>query len=174
MSTHNCVTRTGEGCFLELIAIDADAPEPPRPRWFTLDEPETRARLAERTQSLCWVVRTDDLDGVLAASPVELGTVTPLRRGDLTWRITIPDDGSFAEGGLVPSFIEWSPGPHPSAGMVDLGLRIERITLTHPDPEYLIGILIALKVAHLAAVVGGARAGIAFQVRTRDGGLVEF
>ena len=37
MSTHNCVMQSGNESFFELIAIDPDAPDPGRPRWFTLD-----------------------------------------------------------------------------------------------------------------------------------------
>ena len=73
MSTHNCVMQSGNESFLELIAIDPEAPEPGRTRWFTLDDPATRARLAARPRALCWVVGTDDLDAVIAASPVSFG-----------------------------------------------------------------------------------------------------
>ncbi|MEM6496274.1 MAG: VOC family protein, partial [Pseudomonadota bacterium] len=62
MSTHNCVTKVGDGHFLEIIAIDPDAPDPGRTRWFTLDDPGTQARVSERPCPLCWVVGTDDLD----------------------------------------------------------------------------------------------------------------
>ena len=70
MSTHNCVMQSGNESFFELISIDPDAPDPGRVRWFTLDDPETQARLKERPRALCWVVGTDDLDGTVAASPV--------------------------------------------------------------------------------------------------------
>ena len=62
MSTHNCVMQTGNESFFELIAIDPEAPDPGRVRWFTLDDPATQRRLAERPRALCWVVGTDDLD----------------------------------------------------------------------------------------------------------------
>ena len=67
MSTHNCVMQAGNESFFELISIDPDAPEPGRTRWFTMDDPATQARLADRPRALCWVVNTDDLDGVIAA-----------------------------------------------------------------------------------------------------------
>ena len=66
MSTHNCVCQAGNESFFELIAIDPDAPDPGRVRWFTLDDPATRARIAERPRALCWVVNTTDLDAVIA------------------------------------------------------------------------------------------------------------
>ncbi|WP_420328918.1 VOC family protein [Mameliella sp.] len=156
MSTHNCVMQSGNESFFELIAIDPDASaDPGRTRWFTLDEPATKARLAERPRALCWVVGTDDLDAVIAASPVDLGEVVLFTRGERSWRLTVPKDGSLPMGGLLPAFIEWSPGPHPSTGQQDLGVRLESVHLSHPDPDHLLGILKALQVDHLAEISAG-------------------
>ncbi len=168
MSTHNCVARAGENCFLEILSIDPDAPPPPRRRWFTLDEESTRARLAERPRALCWVVNTDDLDGVLANSPLDLGQVVHFTRGARSWRLTVPKDGSLPETGLLPAFIEWSPGPHPSSGMADLGLTLEKVKLSHPSPTDLARLLERLGVDHLAEVGEGPRA-LAFQVAAPAG-----
>src|SRR5690606_27055930 len=123
--------------FLELIAIDPDAPDPGRARWFSLDDPATRARIAERPCALCWVASTDNLDGLVASSPVDLGEIVHFRRGDRTWRLTVPRDGHLPGNGLLPAFIEWSPGPHPSHGHADIGLTLQSIRLRHPDPERL-------------------------------------
>ena len=171
MSTHNCVMQASDERFFELIAIDPDAPDPGRARWFTLDDPATQARLAERPRALCWVVNTDDLDGVIAASPVDLGEVVDFRRGARTWRLTVPRDGSLPEGGLVPAFIEWSPGPHPSTGQQDLGVRLKTVTLTHRDPDGLRATLEALNVAHLATIERGDRA-LSFTLDTPNGLVV--
>lgn len=168
MSTHNCVMQAGNESFFELIAIDPDAPDPGRARWFTLDDPATQGRLAERPRALCWVVNTDDLDGVIAASPLDLGEVVDFRRGERTWRLTVPRDGSLPEGGLIPAFIEWSPGPHPSTGQQDLGVRLKAVRLTHPDPDGLRATLEALNVAHLATIERGERA-LAFTLDTPNG-----
>ena len=46
MSTHNCVMQAGDESFLEILAIDPDAPPPGRARWFSMDDPATIARLA--------------------------------------------------------------------------------------------------------------------------------
>lgn len=168
MSTHNCVCQSGNESFLELIAIDPDAPDPGRVRWFTLDDPETQARLKERPRALCWVVGTDDLDGTLAASPVDLGEIVQFQRGDRTWRLTVPKDGSLPEGGLLPAFIEWSPGPHPSTGQQNIGVTLKTVKLTHPEPDVLTGMLKALEVDHLAEVQQGAR-GVSFVLDTPNG-----
>ncbi|MEM6466344.1 MAG: VOC family protein [Pseudomonadota bacterium] len=170
MSTHNCVMQAGNESFFELIAIDPDAPTPGRTRWFALDDPQTQARLAERPRALCWVVNTDDLDGVIAASPVDLGEVVDFARGDRTWRLTVPQDGSLPMGGLLPAFIEWSPGPHPSTGQQDLGVTLTRVHLRHPDPDALTTVLKALAVDHLAHVSEG-EAALSFELATPLGSV---
>lgn len=168
MSTHNCVMQAGGESFLEIIAIDPEAPPPGRARWFTLDEAETQARLDQRPRALCWVVGTDDLDAIVARSPVDLGEVVPFSRGDRTWRLTVPKDGSLPEGGLLPAFIEWSPGPHPSSGMQDLGVALHSVQLSHPDPQWLAGVLKRLAVDHLAEVSRGPRS-LCFALDTPGG-----
>ena len=69
---------------------------------------------------------------------------------------------------MVPAFIEWSPGPHPSTGQQDIGLRLNAIRLTHPDPAELRTLLVTLGVDHLAEVTEGPRA-LAFDVTTPNG-----
>ncbi|MEM9636024.1 MAG: VOC family protein [Pseudomonadota bacterium] len=171
MSTHNCVMQAGNESFFELIAIDPDAPDPVRTRWFTLDDPATQARLAERPRALCWVVNTNDLDGILAASPIDLGEVVDFARGERTWRLTVPADGSLPMGGLIPAFIEWSPGPHPSTSQTDFGIHLAKIQLRHDDPQALHDILNALGVDHLADVSEGATA-LSFALETPKGTVI--
>ena len=173
MSTHNCLAQSGNSSFIELISIDPEAPDPGRVRWFTLDDPTTQARIAHTPKALCWVVNTDDLDAVIAASPVDLGEVLELSRGDLSWKLTVPRDGSLVEGGLLPAFIEWSQEPHPSSGMQDIGVELKTIRLTHPEPEKLTEMLTALSVEHLVQVAAGEDAGLSFDLQKPDGQIVE-
>lgn len=168
MSTHNCVCQAGNDSFLELIAIDPDAPDPGRVRWFSLDDAATQARIAERPRPLCWVVNTPDLDAVVASSPVDLGEVVFFERGTRTWRLTVPRDGSLPEAGLIPAFIEWSPGPHPSTGQPDLGITLDTLRLRHPEPDQLAAVLQALGVDHLVRIETGPR-GLAFDLNTPGG-----
>ncbi len=135
MGTHNRVLRLGDGVYLELIAIDPAAPPPGRPRWFGLDEPGLAALLAERPRLVAWVAATDDLAAAVAASPFPHGLVHEMTRGDLVWRITIPDDGRLVEGGAVPTLIEWPRDVHPTKRMPDAGCSLERLTVGHPEPE---------------------------------------
>lgn len=115
-------------------------------------------------------MNTPDLDAVVAASPIDLGEVVHFQRGERTWRLTVPKDGSLPEVGLVPAFIEWSPRPHPSTGQQDIGLRLDTIRLTHPDPAMLKNIFATLGVGHLAQISEGPRA-LAFDVTTPKGAV---
>ena len=116
---------------------------------------------------------TDDLDAVIAASPVDLGEVVTFTRGDRSWRLTVPQDGSLPMAGLLPAFIEWSPGAHPSANMQDIGIELRDVCLGHPDPGELIGILEVLSIDHLANVTAGDAPALSFRLTTPQGGLVE-
>src|SRR5262245_33329501 len=86
MGTHNRLMQIGDGVYLELIAIDPDAPPPGRRRWYALDEPWQQARIAERPRPIAWIARSADIAAELAAHP-ELGTAEEMTRGDLVWRI---------------------------------------------------------------------------------------
>lgn len=168
MSTHNCVTKAGDRCFMELLAIDPDAPPPGRARWFSMDDPATQERIRPRPRALCWTVSTDDLEATVAASPVDLGEIVPFSRGERSWRLTVPRDGHLPWNGLLPAFIAWSPGPHPSESHPDLGVRLQAVRLTHPDPDALRAVLKALGVDALAEVVPGPSA-IAFRLEGPNG-----
>ncbi|HSH43331.1 MAG TPA: VOC family protein, partial [Arenicellales bacterium] len=42
IGTHNQLLRLGDDQYLEIIAVDPDAPAPGKPRWFGLDDPALR------------------------------------------------------------------------------------------------------------------------------------
>lgn len=171
MSTHNCLTATGERQFFELIAIDEEAPAPDRTRWFSLDEARTKARLSKGISALCWVVETNDLDKLVAASPIDLGDILTLTRGSLTWRLTVPKDGSLVEQGILPAFIQWPEGVHPSKMQEDIGLSLNEVIVHHPDPTWLADIAYQLGIDGLMRIEEGAHA-LAFDVNTPKGRLV--
>ena len=127
--------------------------------------------LGGSARALCWVVGTDDLDAVVAASPVDLGEVVHFTRGDRSWRLTVPADGHLPWGGLLPAFIEWSPGPHPSAAQQDLGVRLDKVQISHPDPASCRQALDTLQVGHLADVVEG-EAALSFHLTGPSGAAV--
>jgi hypothetical protein len=153
MGTHNLLLRLGAACYLEVIAIDAQAPHPGRPRWFGLDRlpPEARPRLAT------WVARVPSLAAVDARPAAALGNVEAMTRGSLRWRITIPADGTLVHDGLVPALIEWQSDVHPASSMSESGCSLVRLEAWHPQPDLLraqlgqLGLGAALTVRALSA-----------------------
>jgi hypothetical protein len=131
MGTHNRLLALGGGwplAYLEIIAIDPDAPAPGRPRWFGLDAFDGAPRLVH------WVARcaAGDLgnarDAALAAGH-DPGRVHDAARGALRWRITVPDDGALAFGGAAPTLIEWLT-PHPALSMPPGGIELLDVEAT--------------------------------------------
>ena len=126
MGTHNRLLSLGPGLYLEVIAVDPDAAPPQRPRWFELDTPALRARIAGSPELLHWAERTDDLEAALAAYPFALD-IMPFSRGSYRWRMALTRDGSLPGGGTFPTLIQWE-GAHPAEALPDAGIRLERFT----------------------------------------------
>lgn len=141
MGTHNCFLRLGEKVYLEVISANPAAPRPGRPRWFQLDRPDS-----VRTPRLAtWIARTDDIRAAVAASPVPLGSVEPMSRGQLSWLITIPEDGSLPLGGVAPTLIQWPAGTHPANTLQDLGCSLIRLEAFHPDAGKVSSVLASIE-----------------------------
>jgi len=138
MGTHNCLLKLGEKFYLEVIAINPNASQPNRPRWFQLDEqpdPSQPIRLAT------WIARTDDIVAASTASPIPLGEVEPMSRGQMNWLITIPADGSLPLHGIAPTLIQWTAGVHPAAVLQESGCALVRLEGFHPEAKKVISVL---------------------------------
>lgn len=140
MGTQNALWHLGGREYLEVIAIDPEAPAPSRPRWFGLDQFSGPPRL------VAWVARSTPL------TAPEGSTVSEASRGDLNWRIAIPDSGVSASDGIAPLLIDWGKGPHPTDRMPEQSLRLTALTLTHPEPP-----AIALTDPRITVATGPAR-----------------
>ncbi len=141
MGTHNRLLRLGPQLYLELIAVDPDAPGPMRRRWFGLDEPALRETLAERPRLIHWVARCASVDSAHAGSK---GEILDMARGDLRWRIGVPADGHLPGEGLIPSLIEWQSPVHPADRLPERGCALMKLEGFHPDPERIRNALAAL------------------------------
>lgn len=139
MGTHNLVLRlddaAGRDVYLEVLAVEPDAPAPGRPRWFGLDEPGVRDALAAGPRLLAWVARSDSLDADrerLMASGFDPGPVFAATRdtptGELRWRITIRADGARLADGAVPTLIAWGT-PSPAASLPPSGVSLGRLVV---------------------------------------------
>lgn len=129
MGTHNHLLRLGEDQFLEVIAVNPDAPAPDRPRWFGLDHPVQSPRLAH------WVVRCEDMAAMRPRMPEVLGPALSLTRGDLTWLLTVPEDGSLPMAGAMPSLLEWQADPLPPTRMQGAGATLQAFRVRHPQGD---------------------------------------
>ncbi|MDO8931577.1 MAG: VOC family protein [Rhodocyclaceae bacterium] len=127
MGTHNRLLRLGERLYLELIAVDPQAPAPSRPRWFGLDDPRLREKLTQRPRLIHWVARSDDIAAEAARCPEPPGDVLAMQRGDFRWRITVPDDGHAPGDGLVPTLIQWEVPFHPAERLPDTGCTLMKL-----------------------------------------------
>jgi glyoxalase-like protein len=113
MGTHNRLLKLGERVYLEVIAIDPDAPAPSRPRWFALDTPEMQERLEQGPALVHWVERTEDIEEA-ARHGADALEVLALSRGAYRWRIGVRADGAFPGNGRLPTLIQWEGGDHPA------------------------------------------------------------
>jgi hypothetical protein len=151
MGTHNRLLALGPGEYLEVIAIDAAARPPGRPRWFALDDFRGPPRPA------AWIARTEALAAALARAPEGAGMPLALKRGPYAWEMAIPETGLLPFGGLFPAVIAWEGGAHPADALPDRGIRLRRLVLTHPDAAALRATLAPLiEDARLAVTLGGA------------------
>ena len=129
MGTHNQLLSLGPRAYLEVIAIDPGAPAPAHPRWFDLDRFSGAPRMTN------WIARTDDLAGARAKAPDGVGDELALSRGDLRWRMLVPDDGILPFDGAYPALISWDGSAHPAAMLAYADCLFESLRIDHPDSE---------------------------------------
>jgi hypothetical protein len=127
MGTHNRLLRIGRDSFLEVIAIDPEAPAPGRARWFDLDSPAIRERLQQGPALIHWVERSDDLEAALRNYPEPI-EILCLTRGPYRWRIGVARDGRRPAGGALPTLIQWEGGLHPAQALPESGCKLQRFT----------------------------------------------
>jgi hypothetical protein len=172
MGTHNRLLHLGPGQFLEVIAIDPQAPPPARPRWFSLDAPSTRERLARGPSLIHWVVRTDAIEQALPALGCGDPEILALSRGEYRWRIGVPADGALQRDGILPTVIQWE-GKHPADALPAAGCTLEEVVLRHPQAQ---PTLAALRAAGLdpgdPIRAEGPGTGIRARIRTPRGSVV--
>jgi hypothetical protein len=165
--THNRLLKIDSARFprtyLEIIALDPEAPAPTRPRWFGLDGAAMQARLAQQGPRLVHVVaRTTALDAHLAACSAQgldvgeaIAASRPSPHGLLRWRIAVRRDGALLFGGALPTLIEWD-GPHPTDRMATSPVRLQGLALAGL-PAAVAGAL-GLAGVHFVAQSGAAAA----------------
>ena len=122
MGTHNrllkIATPTYPDAYFEIIALDPQAAPPQRVRWFGLDEPALRERIAKGPRLIHAVARSTQLDvhrlcllqvGLQPGVPIKAGRNTP--QGPLAWQMLLRDDGRLLCGGAPGSQPKLQPRP---------------------------------------------------------------
>jgi hypothetical protein len=140
MGTHNVLLKLGDALYLEVISVNPQAANPDRPRWFELDrlDRDSPPRLAT------WAARTNDIEAAAAASPLTLGAIEPMSRGQLNWRVTISADGSLPLQGIAPTLIQWEGTAHPADSLKDLGCSLAKFEGFHPEADRVSSMLRAI------------------------------
>jgi hypothetical protein len=147
MGTHNRLINLSSDAFprsyLEIIAIDPEAPPPGRIRWYDLDDAALQAALAEGPQLIHWVARSSNLQAhlsALSAAGWDGGEAIHVERGELRWQISVRPDGRRLCDGVLPTLIEWGP-KHPCDDMPASGLSLQSLAVEGlPEP-----VMLALK-----------------------------
>ena len=156
--------------FLEVIAVDEEAPPPDRRRWFGLDDVARVRRDWEAGRRLrAFVARTRSLDGLLARHGARLGEAVRVSRGELSWRFGLRPDGGLPEDGAVPCPIDWGAAGCPAPRMPDLGARLVGWSITHPAPAELAALYEAIGLADPPAIRPGPEVRFAARIATRSG-----
>lgn len=164
MGTHNLLMSLGPGVYLEVIAIDPDAPAPNGARWFDMDSFDRAPRMTH------WVCRTDNLDEAIEASPKGVGEALELSRGDLSWAMAVPRDGKLPFDAAMPALIEWGvDSPHPAARLPDHGLRMTRLDVFHPDADGLLSAFPALPALRDVTIRSGPEKRLIATISTPEG-----
>jgi len=149
MGTHNRLLNISapgfEGAYLEIIAINPATP-PQRPpghlRWFDMDHPELRQRIAQDGPCLVhWVARVPHIQPALAAlhalgldngPALAASRATP--QGELRWHIAVRPDGQRLLSGAVPTLIEWGTH-HPTDSLPASPVQLTGWWVQHPEPQ---------------------------------------
>lgn len=130
LGSRNVLLALGGSTYLEIVGPDADQPDPPGPRPFSIDD-------LEEPRLVTWAAGVPSIDSWIAwarARGVDPGDAFAMQRTTpqgttLHWRLTIPP----AEGdGVLPFLIEW-PGVTPAATSAP-GCSLLSFDLRHPDP----------------------------------------
>lgn len=126
--TQNMLLRLEDGLYLEIIAIDPLVEPEQKPRWFDLDRFSGAPRLSN------WICATQDLDEAIAVAPVGIGGPIALQRGNLEWKMAVPDSGILPFDNCFPALIEWGGDRrNPSYRLTPQRCSLMRLVIGHPD-----------------------------------------
>jgi len=171
MGTHNKLLKLQTEIYLEVIANNPNVESPSHPRWFSLDELETKNKIKKSPRSLCWILAIENIDDAVKNCGYNPGKIVELSRGDLEWKVTVPTDGKLIENGVLPFLIEWPKNIHPSKNLTDSSVSLNKILLIHPEPDYIKNILNNLIKSDLISISEGLPK-VEFYLRNKNNEIV--
>jgi len=171
MGTHNKLLKLQTEIYLEVIANNPNVESPSHPRWFSLDELETKNKIKKSPRSLCWILAIENIYDAVKNSGYNPGKIVELSRGDLEWKVTVPTDGKLIENGVLPFLIEWPKNIHPSKNLTDSSVSLNKILLIHPKPDYIKNILNNLIKSDLISISEGLPK-VEFYLRNKNNEIV--
>lgn len=177
MGTHNRLLRIADDAFprayLEILAIDPDAPRIQRRRWFDFDDAALQHAVRETPRLAHFVASVEDIaraTKALAALGIDRGPTLDAQRetpsGMLRWRISMRDDGQRLMYGALPTLIEWD-GVHPADSMPPSGVELSALAVSHPRPQVLAAAYGAIGLSQVSAAAGPPS--VAAMLRTPKG-----
>jgi hypothetical protein len=147
MGTHNrllhIASPTYPHAYLEIIAIDPDAPSPSHARWFGMDDPALQAAVKREPRLVHFVAHTSDVTLACASlaklhhdvgQPVKASRDTP--SGTLSWQITVRSDGVPQAQGAMPTLIQWGT-VHPTDTMAASTISLRQVIASANPPNRL-------------------------------------
>lgn len=170
MGTYNHLLQLGDAVYLEIVALDPEATAPANPRWFGLDDRKSVRTAWDKGQRLRgWVARTAGIDAILVGRRSVLGRKVALPLVNPSFDFAIPEDGSLPLGGAAPSLIDRRGKPRSMATMADLGARLGRLVLEHPDPVSVANLYRELAIDRPPVIVQGPELRYRAQIETPAG-----
>jgi hypothetical protein len=170
MGTHNRLVGLGPDVYLEVIAVDPEAPRPPHRRWFGLDDRdavERHWRAGRRLRG--YVARCTDVAATVGADVETFGVPMRISRGDRWWLFAVRCDGELPLGGALPCLIDWGKRGTPAPAMPDHGLRLQTLRVETPDPDAVHAGLDAIGVKRKPEIGRGAEVRLTATIATPGG-----
>lgn len=162
--THNRLLGLEAGLYLEALAVLPQAAALDGPRMFGIDRFRGPARLTN------WICRCDDLDETLSGLPAGFGKAVEVARGDLRWRMAVPDAGFLPFDNCAPAFIQWLGDKRPAPMLKPSGCCLSLLEVSHPQAAELAQMLAPLKHDKRIVFTPG-QAGLRAQFETPKGAV---
>ncbi len=170
MGTHNHLVGLGPDVYLEVIAIDPEAPDPPHRRWFGLDDRAAVERQWREGRRLrAYVARSTGIAAAIGNRRETYGSPMRISRGDRSWLFAIRPDGELPRFGALPCLIDWEGRSTPAPAMPDRGLRLQHLLVETPAADAVRAGLDALGMTHRPEVRQGQEVRLTATIATPGG-----